>query len=119
MATLHVVAPASGNHRAVPAPPWRVAADNLWPAWRELGHWQESAEAELGARLPELLLVLWTLSRLSGTPESVELLFELVSEDLHPDFANDVLEDIVGVAFALGAAWAEHRPAIAEPVRQP
>jgi hypothetical protein len=86
----------------------RDAAD-LWGAWQALDDWEATAGDELGASLGELLLVLWTVHRLGCSAEGRAALDDLIDDDMHPTFDNPLLEDIVGVSFALGAAWADRR----------
>jgi hypothetical protein len=87
----------------------RAGAGDLWAAWQSLDDWEAKADDELGARLAEVLLVLWTIHRIGYSPEGRAALEELIDEDLHPTFDDPLLEDVVGVCFALGAAWADQR----------
>jgi len=85
------------------------AAMRLWPAWRALDEWEGLASDELGGSLGELLVLLWSVRRLLFATESLALFNEFIDEELHPEFSDPLLEDIVEVAFALGAAWANDR----------
>jgi hypothetical protein len=87
----------------------RAGAGALWAAWQSLDDWEATADDELGARLGEVLLVLWTIHRIGSSPEGRAALDDLIDEDLHPTFDDPLLEDVVGVCFALGAAWADRR----------
>jgi hypothetical protein len=89
--------------------PTRSTATDLWDAWQSLDDWEATAGDELGASLGELLLVLWTVHRLGSSSEGRAALDDLIDDDLHPTFDNPLLEDVVGVSFALGAAWAARR----------
>jgi hypothetical protein len=87
----------------------RAGAGDLWAAWQSLDDWEAMADDELGARLGEVLLVLWTIHRIGTSPEGRAALDDLIDENLHPRFDDPLLEDVVGVCFALGAAWADRR----------
>ena len=87
----------------------RLTAARLWDAWQALDRWEAVADDELGDTLGELLLVLWSVHRLGLTSEGQAALGELIDEEMHPTFGDALLEDLVGVSFALGAAWAEQR----------
>ena len=87
----------------------RIGAGDLWAAWQSLDDWEATADDELGARLGEVLLVLWTIHRIGCSPEGRAALDDLIDDDLHPRFDDPLLEDVVGVCFALGAAWADRR----------
>lgn len=51
-------------------------------------------------------MVLWAISRF-GSPISGRLTIDsLIDEELHPLFGDWLTEDMVRVAFALGAGWA-------------
>ena len=78
----------------------------LWPAWRNLTQWEERIDAEFGNDLGEDMLVLWALLRFGGSRDLEGILKELVTDDLEPTFGGTLMQDIVAVAFALGAAWA-------------
>lgn len=97
-------------------PPGRqVAWARLWPAWRNLEEWEDRVDADFGSELGEDMLVLWALLRFGGSRDLEGLLNELVTDDLAPTFGSSLMEDIVQVAFALGAAWAGSEAASAEP----
>jgi hypothetical protein len=83
-------------------PAWGAAADELWPAWRQLMDWEDRVGASLGIDVGAHLIVLWILSRFGGSPA---LLGELIDDELLPRVADPVVEDMMAVAFALGAAW--------------
>ena len=89
----------------------RPAVNDLWDAWQALDAWEATAGDELGASLGELLLVLWTVHRLGHSAEGRAALDGLIDDDMHPTFDDPLLEDVVGVCFALGAAWADRRRA--------
>jgi hypothetical protein len=86
-----------------------AASGDLWAAWQSLDDWEATADDELGARLGEVLLVLWTIHRLGSSPEGQAAIDSLIDANLHPTFEDPFLEDVVGVSFALGAAWANWR----------
>jgi hypothetical protein len=94
-----------------------VEQERLWSAWRRVGGWQELASENLGDWLGSRLLVLWALSTFSGRGAGDALLDELVDDDLEPRFGDELLEDMVSLAFALGASWAEQTLAVPEPTR--
>ena len=87
----------------------RLTAERLWNACRALDSWESAVDEELGETLGEILLLLWSVHRLGVISEGQAALDELVDDELHPTFGNSVLLDIVGVSFALGAAWADQR----------
>jgi len=101
-------------------PPGRQAAwARLWPAWRNLEEWEDRVDADFGSELGGEMLVLWALLRFGGSRDLEAILNELVTDDLAPTFGSDLMEDIVAVAFALGAAWAGSvPPGPAEPPHQ-
>jgi hypothetical protein len=88
---------------------WRSAADQMWPAWKGLNRWEETAASELDAVLGEFILLLWSVYRFAPTQDGPALFDQILDGNLHPSFSDPVLEDIVEVAFALGAAWADDR----------
>jgi hypothetical protein len=94
---------------------WRQAADALWPAWQTLGRWEQTAVGEVGPEFGELLLLLWSIHRFTGSDEGVAVFDQIVDEDFHLTFADPVTVDAVEVAFALGAAWAESRAQVGPP----
>lgn len=87
----------------------RITAARLWEAWQALDRWEAAADDELGDTLGELLLVLWSVHRLGLSSEGQAALGELIDDEMHPTFGDALLQDVVGVSFALGAAWAEQR----------
>ncbi len=95
----------------------RRTAARLWDAWQALDRWEEAADDELGETLGELLLVLWSLHRMGYSSEGEAALGELIDDQLQPTFGDAVLKDLVGVSFALGAAWADQRRSGPRPVR--
>lgn len=86
-----------------------LGSGDLWAAWQSLDDWEATADDELGTRLGEVLLVLWTIHRMGCSPEGRAALEQFIDDDLHPRFDDPLLEDVVGVSFALGAAWADRR----------
>jgi len=92
-----------------PEPAAAPGAMGLWDAWQALDSWERTADDELGPTLGELLLLLWSIHRLGSSAEGRAALDDLIDENMHPTFDDPVLEDVVGVSFALGAAWADHR----------
>jgi hypothetical protein len=88
---------------------WRSAAPQMWPAWKGLNRWEETASADFEAVLGEFILLLWSVHRFGPGDDGTALFDHIVDDNLHPTFSDPVLEDIVEVAFALGAAWAEDR----------
>lgn len=82
---------------------WDAAADKLWSSWCELPEWEIWADDSFGDLLGEEVLVLWAISRFRTVDGALN---ELIDEDLRPRFADALLEDLVRVAFALGAGWA-------------
>jgi hypothetical protein len=88
---------------------WRAAADQMWPAWKGLNRWEETAAEELDQVLGEFILLLWSVYRFAPSVDGPALFDQILDADLHPTFNDPVLEDIVEVAFALGAAWADDR----------
>ena len=95
----------------VPPAGWRTDANEIWRAWRGLEDWDDVVEARFDRGFGRHLLVLWALYTFRGG--SPEILGELVADDLEPRFGDPVVEDMVRVAFALGASWAaaERSPA--------
>lgn len=89
----------------------REVGDALWEAWRALPGWEEVAENELGERLGELLLLLWSAHRFGAAPATSVMVGELVDDQLHSALEDPLLDDIVMMAFALGASWATSRTA--------
>jgi hypothetical protein len=89
---------------------WFAAtAARLWPAWKGLNRWEETIADELPELLGDLILLLWSVHRLGEGSVGGALLDAAVDEDLRPTMSDPVLDDIVQLAFALGAAWAEDR----------
>jgi hypothetical protein len=85
---------------------WGPAAAEFWPAWCDLTEFEDLVSDLLGADVGAHVLVLWALSRFGGSPA---MLNELIDDDVLPQFGDVLLEDMVEVAFALGAAWAAKR----------
>lgn len=109
---LRVISSASSHSRDDSVPPagWRTDANEIWRAWRGLEDWDDVVEARFDRGFGRHLLVLWALYTFRGG--SPEILGELVADDLEPRFGDPVVEDMVRVAFALGASWAAaDRPA--------
>ena len=96
-------------------PAWGPHAAELWAPWSALTDWEVRLEDTFGDGLSEEVLVLWAISRF-GSMEA--FLGELVGPDLKPRFGDLATEDIVRVAFALGAGWgaAHTRDRAGEPV---
>jgi ParB family chromosome partitioning protein len=82
----------------------RLAGDEIWDAWRRLPFFEDCAAA-LGAELAPQLVVLWAIWRFSPSAPGETLLSELVGEDMMPRLRDALVEDMVLVAFALGAGW--------------
>jgi hypothetical protein len=91
---------------------FRPNAMRLWPAWKGLNRWEETVASELPELLGGLILLLWSIHRLGEGSAGGALLDAAVDEDLRPTMSDPVLDDIVELAFALGAAWAEGRETI-------
>ena len=83
---------------------WQSDASEIWQAWRGLEDWEDLVETRFDRSFGRHLLVLWALYAFRGGSE--EILRELVAENLEPQFGDPVIEDMVRVAFALGASWA-------------
>jgi hypothetical protein len=104
-----ILLPGAGSPRVDMS--WRRAADQIWPAWQALEHWEETSVAELGPPFGELVLLLWSLHRFGGTEAGIVLASELLDRLPVGARLDPVLEDIVECAFALGAGWAGARGA--------
>lgn len=98
---------------------FRPAAAGLWPAWKGLERWEETAADELSEPLGELIVLLWTVHRFGAASIGTALLDFVVDEELHPTIYDPVLDDIVEMAFALGAAWAAERTHALQAERRP
>jgi hypothetical protein len=79
-------------------------SDAMWEAWRRLGHFEDHS-VELGPNLAPELIVLWAVWRFGDTAPGDVLLGELVGDDMMPRFRDPLIEDMLLVAFALGAGW--------------
>ncbi len=88
---------------------WRDAAARMWPAWKGLNRWEDTASGDFEAVLGEFILLLWSVHRFGPGDDGTALFDQIVDDGMPPTFSDPVLEDIVEVAFALGAAWAEDR----------
>lgn len=109
--------PPNGRPETVP-PAWVGQGVQLWSAWRNSRRWQEHAEDEFGVHLGAHLLVLWALSTFSEDGVGEAVLGELIDDDLEPRFGGELVEDMVSLAFALGAGWAEANLAGGETERE-
>jgi len=83
-----------------------AAARRLWPAWHNVDEWEEKSSDELGARLGDLLIVLWSVRRFAVLEECETMIDDLLDEALTPGVSSPMVEDLVEFAFAIGAAWA-------------
>jgi hypothetical protein len=81
-----------------------TSSDELWEAWQRLAHFEDHA-AGLGSALAPELIVLWAVWRFGNSEPGDTLLGELVGDDLTPRFRDPLVEDMMLVAFALGAGW--------------
>ena len=88
---------------------WREDGPELWPAWHALTGWEQQVDDRFGARLGEEILVLWALSRFANdqVPGVLDELIE--GNEVRPRFSDPVMEDMVTMAFALGAGWITER----------
>jgi len=82
----------------------RTASEELWSAWRRLADFEDRA-ARLGSGLGPDLIVLWAVWRFGGTALGEPMLKELVDDDYQLRLQDPMVEDMVLVAFALGAGW--------------
>jgi len=87
---------------------WASRSDRIWPAWQHLPEWEICSFDDFGPSLGSDLLVLWALYTFSDVDV---LLTELVDGEGRPTFGDPLIEDMVSIAFALGAAWAASREA--------
>ena len=81
-------------------------AGQLWSSWPELARWEDRAEEEFGPQLADLIVVLWSLHRLGATAEGIALLQQITDAEADGESVDPVLQDILDMSFALGAAWA-------------
>jgi hypothetical protein len=86
-----------------------AAASQLQSAWNGLGYWEDMAEDELGAALGELVMLLWSIHRFGHGPFGRMMVDAVIAEVAGPAGEDPVLDDILTMTFALGAAWAEDR----------
>jgi len=82
----------------------RTSSEEMWQAWRRLEHFEDSA-AQLGDVLAPELIVLWAVWRFGNSDPGDTLLGELIDDDMMPRFRDPLVEDMMLVAFALGAGW--------------
>jgi len=82
----------------------RTSSEELWSAWRHLAD-VEDRVAGLGSGLGPDLIVLWAVWRFGGTALGEPMLKELVDDDYQLRLHDPMVEDMVLVAFALGAGW--------------
>jgi hypothetical protein len=85
----------------------RRAAERLHAAWRHLENWEAAAGAEIGGRLSDVIVLLWVARTLGDSDVGEALFSDLIAGD--GTASDPALEDMVHMAFALGASWAETR----------